>query len=72
MNYNIKRIKKSVDYVNGIKVCEYVYMTSDHRIFPTELDAMRHIKEAKKAEHRIDINIYQSNRRKKIKAEKGE
>ena len=72
MNYNIKRIKKSVDYVNGIKVCEYVYMTSDHRIFPTELDAMRHIKEAKNAEHRIDINIYQSNRRKKAKAEKGE
>ena len=72
MNYNIKRIKKSVDYVNGIKVCEYVYMTSDHRIFSTELDAMRHIKEVKNAEHRIDINIYQSNRRKKAKAEKGE
>lgn len=64
MTHNIRRIKKSVDYVNGIKKCEYVYMTDDHIIFNTELDAKRHIQEVKNAEYRINNNIYNSNKRK--------
>lgn len=39
-------------------------MTDDHMMFNTELDAKRHIQEAKNAECRINNNIYNSNKRK--------
>jgi hypothetical protein len=51
--YEIKEMKKSVDYVDGKRVVEWVYMvTRDYTVYQTREDAKKHLTYLKSKQNR--------------------